>query len=258
LWRLQFLKTLPPETRTALLEKVADRAQSPEARQLVELLGRIHEEGGDPNAGAVMQRAVPLLFPSEKVVPWEKVDLALNQMAWAFLLPPTREHLWVTKSDCAEALKMSMSEIVDNIFETTAYFFEHQESMPGCENLVTFRGSNAEKISRLPAQHPYLHLWRGFNYNHAALIWGGALIVLVFVARRNKVRVGAVAALGVSLAATGLVMAALACLLVGFLPRYGLPMWQMLLLSFYIFAGLTADIATRRGRVRRAAVCSEP
>jgi hypothetical protein len=245
LWRLHFLKTLPPETRAALLEKVADRAHTTEARQLVRLLGRIHDEGGDPTASVVMQRAIPLLFPSEKVVPWEKLDLALNQMAWAFLLPPTREHLLVTKTACVAALRMSMTEIVDNIFETTGYFFEHKEEMRGCAHLVTFRDSSAEKIARLPAEHAYFYLWRGLTYNQAALIWTGSLLVLVFVARQKKIRVGPVCAFGISLAAIGLLMAALTCLLVEFLPRYGLPMWQMLLLSFYIFAGLTADLATR-------------
>jgi hypothetical protein len=46
-------------------------------------------------------------------------------------------------------------------------------------------------------------------------------------------------------------MVATACLLTEFIPRYVLPMWQLLLLSLYIFVGGTADLCmmawTKRG-----------
>ena len=138
-----------------------------------------------------------------------------------------------------------MTEIGDSIFGTTGYFFAHQNEMPGCASLVTFRDSSAEKIAQLSTQHAYFHLWRKLTYNEAAVIWAGSFIIFVFVARQTRMRVASVCAFGISLAAIGLVMTALACLLVDFLPRYGLPMWQMLLLSFFIFVGSTADLATR-------------
>ena len=37
-------------------------------------------------------------------------------------------------------------------------------------------------------------------------------------------------------------MTATTCLLIEFLPRYGLPMWQLLLLSLYLFAGGALDL----------------
>lgn len=37
-------------------------------------------------------------------------------------------------------------------------------------------------------------------------------------------------------------MTASACLVTEFLPRYALPMWQLLLLSLYIFVGAAADL----------------
>ena len=63
LWRLHF-EALPQPARTALLQKVAARAHSKEARQLVTLLGQMHQEGIDPAAGPFTERAISLLFPS--------------------------------------------------------------------------------------------------------------------------------------------------------------------------------------------------
>ncbi len=114
LWRLQFLKTLPPPARAALLQKVAARTNSTEARQLVTLLGQMHQEGTDPAAGPFTQRAIPLLFPLERQVPWEKLDVALNQMAFAFLLPPTPEHLHAASADFIGALRMPVTDISDS------------------------------------------------------------------------------------------------------------------------------------------------
>lgn len=242
LWRLQFLKTLPPETRVALLEKVSARARSKEARQLVALLGQMHAEGTDPVAAAFMPRAVLLLFPREGIVPWEKLDVALNQMAWAFLLPPTPEHLQAAGGEFGAAMKMSVTEITDLLFETTGYFFDHKEEMAGCAGLVTFRDTNAETINLLPSQHPYFHLWRGLTYSKALVIWLGSLLVFLSTARRKRVMAGTVCGFGIAQVAVGLLALSSACLLSESLPRYALPMWQLLLLSFFIFVGTSADL----------------
>ena len=47
-------------------------------------------------------------------------------------------------------------------------------------------------------------------------------------------------------------MIASTCLLGEFIPRYGLPMWQLLLLSLYIFVGRTADLFATGGFKRFA------
>jgi hypothetical protein len=245
LWRLQFLKALPPAQRDALLKKVIARTRSPEARQLVTLLGQMHEEGEAPVARTFTARAIPLLFPSERVVPWEKLDIALNQMARAFLLPPPPELWRVAQADFAAALNMPLTEIVDLLFETTGYFFEHKDEMPACAGLVTFRDTNAETLNGMPSQHLYLHLWRGLTFNRALVIWLGSLLVFVVITRGRKRNVMAIAAFGIAMVAIGLLMVASACLLTEFLPRYTLPMWQLLLLSLYIFAGSIGDFWSR-------------
>ena len=247
-----FPENLSPESRAALLQKVAARTHSTEARQLIALLGQMHEEGADLDAGPFMQRAIPLLFPLGGVVPWEKLDGALNQMAFAFLLPPTPEHLHAARTEFVAALKMPVTEISSYLFVTTAYYFQHKDEMPACAELVTFRDASADQIRQIPSQHLYFRLWRGLTYNKALVIWFVSLLVFVVVARRKKVNVGAISAFGIALTAVGLLMIASTCLLGEFIPRYGLPMWQLLLLSLYIFVGRTADLfASRPSSVQR-------
>lgn len=247
LWRLDFLRSLPPPARVALLQKVAARTDSAETRKLLALLGEMHEEGAEVSGGPFMRRAAPLLYPSEAVVPWEKLDLALNQMAFAFLLPPTPEHLDVAKTEFAAALKMSETEIIDQLFETTAYFFDHREDMPACAGLVTFRNTTADTIGQISSQHAYFHLWQGVSYHKAFLIWFGTLLVFIAGTRRSRVSAATMCAFGITLVVSGLFMTASACLIVVFLPRYGFPMWELLLLSFSIFAGSAADLFATTG-----------
>jgi hypothetical protein len=249
LWRLHFLKTLSPPARVALLQRVSARTHSREARQLVTLLGQMHAEGADLDTGAFTKRAIPLLFPNETIAPWEKLDIALNQMAYAFLLPPTPEHLRAARTDFITALEMPVTEISSFLFVTTAYYFEHKEEMPACATLATFRGASAETIKRIQSQHFYFQLYHGLTYNRAFAIWFVSLVLFVVVARWRKVSVGPIIAFGIALTAVGLPMVASACLLGELLPRYTLPMWQLLLPSFFILAGSTADLLARGGVV---------
>lgn len=242
MWRLQFLKTLPPPERAALLQTVSARTRSPETRRLLVLLGQMHEEGADVLGRSFILRAATLLYPGEASVPWEQLDIALNQMAYAFLLPPTPEHWHVVRIDFAAALKMPMTEIPNRLFDTTSYFFDHTDEMPACAKLVTFRDTDAATINRIPSERAYFHLWQKLNYKKAVVIWFGALVLFIVIAQWKKVHAGAVAAFGTPLVLIGLVMTASACLLTGFLPRYAMPMWLLLLLSLYIFTGAAADL----------------
>ena len=243
LWRLHFLRTLSPESRVALLQKVAARTHSTDTRKLITLLGQMHEEGADlDGAGPFMYRAIPLLFPPEGGTPWEKLDEALNQMAFAFLLPPTPEHLHVAKTEFVRALKMPVTDLSLFLFVTTVYYFQHKDDLPACAGLVTFRDSSAGQIMQIPSEHLYFRLWQGLTYNKALMIWLISLLVLLAAARRKRKNVRAISAFGIVLTVVGLLMVASTCLLGEFIPRYGLPMWQLLLLSFYIFVGKTADL----------------
>jgi hypothetical protein len=242
LWRLQFLKTLPPLERAALLQKVADRARSAETRQLVTLLAQMHEEGADAVGGSFSRRSAALLFPGEASIPWERLDLAVNRMAYAFLLPPTPQHWKAVRTDYAAALKMPVTDIADQLFDTTGYFFDHKDELPGCAHLATFRDTSAAAINLIPIERPYFHLWKTLNYKKAILIWFGALLLFVVLARWKKVNAETIVAFTITLVAIGLVMVAFACLLTEFLPRYAFPMWLLLLLSLSILIGTAANL----------------
>jgi hypothetical protein len=249
LFRLQFLKALPPPARTALLKKVLARASSNEARQLITLLEQMHDQGADSSPQAFNERAAALLYRSETLIPWEKLDERLNEMAFAFLLPPVPELCQAARTDFAAALKTSASEIIDNLFETTGYFFEHRDQMPGCASLFTFRNSNAETISQIPSKHSYFYLWRGMTPNKLLSLWFLSLLALLGIARWKKVNVTAIASFGIALVAVGLLITTANSLLTEFLFRFVLSIWQLLFLSVSIFAGLTADLLAARGSV---------
>jgi hypothetical protein len=74
------------------------------------------------------------------------------------------------------------------------------------------------------------------------MIWFVSLLALVMVARWKRANVSAMAAFGIALTSVGLLMVGSTCLLGAFIPRYGLPMWELLFLSLYIFVGKTADL----------------
>jgi hypothetical protein len=249
LFRLQFLKALPPPARIALLKKVSTRASSKEARQLIALLDQMHEEGANSSPQAFTERAIALLYPSQTLIPWEKLDERLNEMAFAFLLLPPPELWQAARTDFAAALKTSASEIIDNLFETTGYFFEHRDQMPACVPLFTFRNSDAETISRIPSEYSYFYPWRAATPGKLSQLWFVSLLALLGIARWRTVNVTAIVAFGISLVAVGLLITVANSLLTEFLPRFVLSIWQLLFLSFSIFAGLTADLLAARGSV---------
>jgi hypothetical protein len=115
------------------------------------------------------------------------------------------------------------------------------------------RGSAVSFLgNQIPSQHLYFQLWRGLTYNKASVIWFISLLVFVAAARRKRMSVGAISAFGIALTVLGLLMIAATCLFGEFISRYGLPLWQLFLLSLYIFIGTTADLLATVGFKRFA------
>ena len=256
LWRLHFLKTLRPESRAAILKKVSDRTRSADAKKLIALLQQTDDEGSDLDAAPFLKRAIPLLFPLEGVVRWERLDGALNQMAFAFLLPPTPEYLDAARTDFVAALKMPSTSISSQLFKSTGYYFEHKEEMRALESLSTFRNSSDEQIQQWPVQYGYFQLWRGLTYDKALLIWFLALLSHIVVTRTAP-NGRITRSFGIALTAVGILMIAFTCVVAEFIPRYGLPMWQLLLLSLYILMGVIADFWLL-GPTKRRSLLSPP
>ena len=252
LWRLQFLSNLSPESRTTFLQKMAARTNATDVRKLVALLDQIHAENQELSAGPFMRSALPVLFALEDQDQWEKLDHALNRMAYTFLIPPPPELLQVASIDFRRALSAPVTEISNHLFRATAYYFQHPDEMPGCADLITFRAYDSNQIPQLPIQYSYFRLWSRFNYWNALIVWFVGLILLAASARnKQNAVIGPVVAFAFTLNLIGLLMVFSACLLVGFLPRYGMPMWQSLILSIWIVAGTTADLIVTTQSSRR-------
>ena len=119
--------------------------------------------------------------------------------------------------------------------------------MPACAPLVTFRDSNADTITRIPAQNFYFYLWQGATPGKLSVLCFFSLLLLLLIARWKRVNVTAISAFGIALVAVGFLITATNSLLTEFLPRFVLSIWQLLVLAFSIFAGLTADLLAARG-----------
>jgi hypothetical protein len=250
LWRLQFLNTLSPETRDAILAKAAARTRSPAAVKLFATLRGIFEERSEFRVGEVISSFRLALFPPGVGVNHDRFDKALNELAWAFLSPPTPEHLRVARADFAEARRAPLTEVPTFLFLTTSYFFDHADDMPQCRGLMTFRNSTAAQLEAMPSHHAFLRFWKGISYNQCAVAWLVIAIGSLLLNKRGDRALVAASSYGASLILIGLGTVAASCLMGDFLPRYNLPMWQLLLIALAILGGAIGDALSRNRPVR--------
>jgi hypothetical protein len=232
LWRFNFLETMQPSSRQALLNLVASKCILPESHQLLEVLGNWIDRNKNWEPGAFIQEAHSNLLDSEMKYHGEKFDRVLNEIASGFLYPPVAPLRSAALSDFTKATEFTEGDIVQFLFVNTDYFFSHRDKMPQCSGLKTFRGPRdrlleARKLS-------YFRWWNLFSF----CAWGiFGLLVLLSVLVVDYKRGGKntpVILLAVSLWFVGMAIMLLNCFFAQLQPRYILPMMELLLLSLMI------------------------
>jgi hypothetical protein len=236
LWRFNFLKSMQPPPRQALLNFVASKCRLPESHQLLEMLGNWIDRNKYWEPGAFIQEAHSELPDSEMKFHGEKFDRVLNEIASGFLYPPVAPLRSAALSDFTKATAFTESDIVQFLFVNTDYFFSHRDKMPQCSGLKTFREPR-ERLTEA-RQLSYFHWWNLLSFR----AWGiFTLIVLLSALVVDYKRGGQntpVILLAVCLCIVGMVMGVLNCFFAQLQPRYILPMMELLLLSLVILLGV--------------------
>jgi hypothetical protein len=228
------------------MRKVSERAPSEQVRRLVELYDQMMSEQADPlDATAFGARAVEIFGG---VPHWEELDAGFKQMAFTFLWPPTPE-LWnIIKTDFVTVLSLPSTEISDYLFSTTAFYFFHQDGMPGLAHLSTYQGdASIATIEALPSQHRFFHLWQRLTYRTAVALWLGVLLVLVWATRRERSPISATVGLALAFVLVGLFQSGATCVVHDYEPRFSISMWELLLLSLFLLLGNLLDCLRTSG-----------
>lgn len=247
LWRLAFLKDLPAAERNQLLDQVAGRVRSSEARQLLELLRQTFDRGDRLDPAVFRAEGRAMLARPMTHGGGGRMGRALNEMATAFLWPPTAAHLRVARYDFARARRVTPRDVDNSLFRTTAFYFDHPDLMPESSKLVTFRDSSAKAINQIPNEHHYFGIGRRLTYNRCFVPWVVTLGLILFLLRRHPAA-AKIVPYAITLTAGGLVMMFSTCLLGELLPRYTLPMWELLVLSQFALLAVGLNAAGVRQR----------
>lgn len=236
LWRLNFLETMDPAPRQALLATVASKCKLPDSRQLLELLGTWIDRNRQWNPSAFIQEARSHLSNQEMKFHSEKFDRVLNEIAFAFLCPPAAPLRSSALTDFSKATMSREGDIVQDLFSRTDYFFSHRDKMPQCSRLKTFREPRERLIEA--SKLSYFRWWNLLSIRAFAIL---GLILLLWALVVDYKRGGPktpVILFAPWLCIVGMVMVLLNCFLAELQPRFVLPMMELLLVSIMILLGV--------------------
>ncbi len=255
LWRLPFLQEVPEPRRSALLAEVKARARTPDARAIVDLLAQRLARGeplGPDAVNPAIRQALPAK-PGESIVRTRAAHAALNETVRAFLLPPVPEHWAAAHRDFIRSRDVTPASLVDALFLSTTYYFDHREIMPQAAGLTTFRQYTAPALMALPERNAYLHAWSRATVPRALLVWLALGLGSLLLGARLRGDFFPLWSYSAVLVGLGLLMMQLTAMIGALIPRYTFPLWELLWFGSILFAGAIGDTLSHGEKVRRAA-----
>jgi len=253
LWRLQFLTELPPPARAAVLEHVAARTSSRDAQSLIAIVRELLNEGADLQAGVILDRfssRLPEEMKRKGTARLLRQDFALNEMARAFLTPPTPEHLRAAREDFAWVRSMPLPNVTAYLYQTTASVYDVSNEMPQIFQLITYRNATRDQINARAGENGYVRFWPALTLNHCLCAFALELAGLLLLLRKASPERRIICGYGVALGLVGMAMVYSTCLFGGILPRYTLPMWELIWIALLLYAGALADALLDRRLLR--------
>jgi len=241
LWRLEFLRKVPPDAANQLLEQVATNTSAPEVKALTLQLREAVMETVDWNSTAFMREAHVSLFAADSASQ-EKCVQTLNHAVRAFLWPPRGVFLRAVATDFATAGTTTIPNIIQSLFVHTIFYYSHPDAMPDYASLATFRGQSPDSIMASYKNYPYFYQRTKFRYVTVWCVWLALIFLLAFVTGKRGSGM-AVVYYAAALVVVGLTIMLASCLLGQFQPRYTLPMWELMIISAVIVLGRCLDRA---------------
>jgi hypothetical protein len=123
--------------------------------------------------------------------------------------------------------RMPLSLVTAFLFRTTTYYFDHKESMPKVASLSTFQMHTAAELQALPKRFAYFRLGKDVSLNVALAAFAIEAIVLLIVSLASAVDPCRLI-YGTLLVAIGVAMVFITALIGELIPRYTLPLWELL------------------------------
>ncbi len=238
LWRLRFLTALPAVERAEVLDRVATRLKTDDARKILALLRNSAGDEAAMQPIAFYDRIPAALFPPETKVKGSlrvrRQDDAMNEIARGFLSPPTAPQWRSAWSDFARARGWPCGEVVRYLFETTAYILPRLDEMPEMARLRTFRDTTPAALARIPEENAYLRLWRNVPLDFLLALSASGIVIALLRGRR-------VALYSAALLGAGGAMVFSTCLVGAMIQRYTLPLWELAFLALALSLGALVE-----------------
>ena len=143
-WRLNFLAPMPTMLRNGLLDNVASKCKLAETRQLIAILKDQFGKNKPWDPARFLREEVDPVFNLNGKLRGEKFDRSLNEMANAFLWPPSAAFRCAALHDFRDATALGEGDVVQFLFTSTNQIFDQRERMPQFSRLKTFRESGDE------------------------------------------------------------------------------------------------------------------